>query len=318
MTDWSRLWRISQKERSKVMEHISTQDIMALGIGPEQCVDWVTESFRLKYESILPPKISIHLREIDFFNTMPCLLPEAYDRFSVKVVSRIKDNNPSLRSDLWLYRSSSGELLAHIDADWITAMRTGAVAALAAKTFECSTAGVYAFMGLGNTGHATMECLAPCLDGGKCVIRLLRYKDQAERFMEEFRHRGLAFEICDTVEELIDGADVVISCITHADGLICPRNSLFKPGVTVIPVHTRGFQNCDLFFDKVFADDRGHVEGFRYFSEFRQFDEFSRVLLHQNPGRENDRERILSYNIGLGLHDAFFAAKIYALLHRPQ
>ena len=229
------------------MEHISTQDIMALGISPEQCVDWVTESFRLKYESTLPPKISIHLREIDFFNTMPCLLPEAYDRFSVKVVSRIKGNNPSLKSDLWLYRSSTGELLAHIDADWITAMRTGAVAALAAKTFECSTARVYALMGLGSTGHATMECLAPSLDGSKCVIRLLRYKDQAERFMEEFRHRGLSFEICDNAEDLIDGADVVISCITHADGLICPRNGLFKPGVTVIPVHTKGFQNCDLF-----------------------------------------------------------------------
>ena len=56
----------------------------------------------------------------------------------------------------------------------------------------------------------------------------------------------------------------------------------------------------------------------RYFSEFRQFDEFSRVLLHQNPGRENDCERILSYNIGLGLHDAFFAAKIYGLIHRLQ
>ena len=30
--------------------------------------------------------------------------------------------------------------------------------------------------------------------------------------------------------------------------------------MTVIPVHTRGFQNCDLFFDKVFADDTDHVK----------------------------------------------------------
>ena len=29
------------------------------------------------------------------------------------------------------------------------------------------------------------------------------------------------------------------------------------------------------------------------------------------PGRESSEERILSYNIGLGLHDAVFAAKIY-------
>ena len=35
------------------------------------------------------------------------------------------------------------------------------------------------------------------------------------------------------------------------------------------------------------------------------------MLLQTSPGRENDKERILSYNIGLGLHDIYFASKIY-------
>ena len=29
---------------------------------------------------------------------------------------------------------------------------------------------------------------------------------------------------------------------------------------------------------------------------------------------ENDKERILSYNIGLGLHDVFFASNIYDMI----
>lgn len=296
------------------MKYISQEDILKLNISPEQCYDWVTESFKIKYDSQLPPKISIHLREIDFYNTMPCLLPEAYDFFSVKVVSRIKGNMPALRSDLMLYRSSTGELLSLIDADWITAMRTGAVAALATQTLKNSQAKIYSLMGLGSTAHATMKCLAPKLDKENSIIRLLKYKDHAEKFMSEFSYTGLNFEISENIEDLISGADVVISCITQTDEILCPDESLFKPGVLVIPIHTRGFQNCDLFFDKVFADDKGHVDGFKYFSKFRKFDEISNVLLGNNPGRENDQERILSYNIGLGLHDAFFASRIYEQL----
>lgn len=296
------------------MIYISQKDIENLNITPEQCYEWVSESFKSKYESQLPPKISIHLRDIDFYNTMPCLLPEKYDRFSVKIVSRIKGNYPALKSNLLLYRSSTGEILAHIDADWITAMRTGAVAALAAQTFKNSQSKIYSFMGLGSTGHATMKCLAPKLDKKNSIIRLLRYKDHAEKFIEEFSYTGLEFEVCDNIRTLVDGSDVIISCITQTDSILCPDESLFKPGVTVIPVHTRGFQNCDLFFDKVFGDDTGHVEGFKYFSSFRKFDELSNVLLGNNPGRENDQERILSYNIGLGLHDAFFAEKIYEMI----
>ena len=147
-------------------------------------------------------------------------------------------------------------------------------------------------------------------------FRLLRYKDQAELFIERFSdYANASFEIIDSIDEFIGGAQVVISCVTAAFGKIfCPDDSLFQEGVLVVPVHTRGFQNCDLFFDKVYGDDTGHVCDFKYFKQFRQFDEFSRVLLGDNPGRENDRERILSYNIGLGLHDVLFASKLYDMM----
>ena len=32
----------------------------------------------------------------------------------------------------------------------------------------------------------------------------------------------------------------------------------FKEGCTVIPICTMGFQNCDLFFDRVFTDEIEH------------------------------------------------------------
>lgn len=294
------------------MRTITNEQIEALHITPKQCVEWVTESFKMKYEAQLPPKISVHPQGIDFYTSMPCLLPSSFDRFGVKIVSRINGRKPALHSDLLLYEASSGHLLALMDADWITQMRTGAVAALTIQTLQKKDAHVYAFVGLGSVAKATMECLLAILPQNKrIVVKLQKYKDQAETFVTQFADNRVTYQIVDTHEQLVQDSDVVVSAVTEMTELFCEDNSLFKEGVLVVPVHTRGFQNCDLFFDHVFADDRGHVQGFKYFSQFKSFNELSEVLLGNLPARQSDQERILAYNIGLGLHDVVFATKIY-------
>ncbi len=145
-------------------------------------------------------------------------------------------------------------------------------------------------------------------------VKLLKYKNQAELFIERFKDfKNVEFEICEDVESMISDSDVIISCITQATHNICDNNKAFKPGCLVVPIHTRGFQNCDLTFDKVFADDTAHVCGFKYFDQFKYFGELQDVIDGKIEGRTNNNERILSYNIGLGLHDVVFASKIYDL-----
>ena len=299
------------------MKIITSQEIKDLKISPRECVEWVTDAFKLKSLCQLPAKVSVHPTGNDFITTLPCLLPEENHRFGVKVLSRINGRFPALKSDLMLFDSSSGELLALVDCDWITAMRTGAVATLAIKTLKSSQAKEFAFVGLGSTARATLTCLLETSLSETLNIRLFRYKDQAEKIVEEYKHNSNAnFSIVNTMDELVAGADVVVSCITDAQGVMVEDVNLFKQGVLVVPVHTRGFQNCDTVFDKVFADDTNHVKGFRYFSQFREFHQIEEVLKGDIIGRTDDSERILSYNIGLGLHDVLYASKVYDLLSR--
>lgn len=297
------------------MKIISHKQIRGLNISPAMCVEWVKESFSLKEKAHLPAKTSIHPQGNDFFNTMPCLLPAPYNYFGVKEVHRIKGATPTLGGDLLLYNSRTGELLAMLDADWITTMRTGAVTALAIKMFRNSNAQIYGFLGLGNTARATMLCLLDSEPEMMIHVKLLRYKDQAELFIERFKeYSNVTFTICDDINELVSQSDVIVSCITEAQGFLCNDDTLYKKGVLVVPVHTRGFQNCDLFFDKVYADDTGHVCGFKYFNQFKRFAEIQDVIVGRVEGRKSDEERILSYNIGIGLHDVLFASKIYEQL----
>ena len=293
---------------------IQQSQIEQLHINPAECIEWVKFGFLAKDDAQMPAKLSVHPQGEDFMTTMPCLLPEHNGKkyFGIKLVSRIEGQIPTLKSDITLYNAETGQLLAVIDGDWITAMRTGAVAALAARTFQRKDTATYSMIGLGNIARAVALCLIADNSDRHITIRLMRYKDQAEQFIERFKaYNNVSFEIIDDKSVFVSEADVLISCVTVATELLFPDNTLFKKGVTVIPVHVRGFQNCDLFFDKVFGDDTGQIQKFKYFNQFREYDEIHHVLQGKNPGRTNDDERILSYNYGIALHDIVFASCIY-------
>lgn len=297
------------------MRIITSKEIEDLNLPPAESVEWVREAFLMKDRCQLPPKISLHPQGNDFINTMPSLLPEEYHTFGCKVVSRVKGTTPALKSEMMIFDTLSGEMTALVNADWITARRTGAVATLAINTFQSSNAKIYSFVGLGVIARATLDCLIATNLDRRLTIKLKRYKDQAEKIVSEYENNpNIDIILCDTMEDLVKDADVVVSCITDANGLLINDVNLFKPGVLVVPVHTRGFQNCDTVFDKVFADDEGHVTGFKHFNQFKKFGEFDCVLKGQIKGRENDNERILTYNIGISIHDVYFATRVLKLI----
>lgn len=298
------------------MKIVSFDDVRSLNISPEQCYAWVSEMIRSKETALLPPKTHMNMPDGVFCNVMPSIIPGLDGKVGgIKIVTRYPERKPALDSKILLFNAESGEFLAVVDGNWITAMRTGAVAAHSIAHLAHSGWNTVGMIGLGNTARATLLVLH-AMAGRQMHIRLLRYKDQAEQFMERFRDvPGLEFRIVDTVEECIRGSDVVVSCATYFRDDIA-KDEWFEPGVLVVPVHTRGFTNCDLFFDKVFADDTGHVRDFRNFDKFRYYAEVADVVNGRSPGRENDGERILAYNIGISVHDVNFAMHMYEMLRR--
>lgn len=262
---------------------------------------------------ILPAKISLKPGDGIFYNTMPALLP-AYGWAGVKLVNRYPNREPSLDSKLLLYRLCDGEALALMDANYITAMRTGAVAAHSIRLLAKKDFSVVGIMGLGNTARAALLVLQALYQDRLLTVKLLRYKNQHELFIQRFAHcANLHFVLVDTPEQVVRGSEVILSAVTVLEHDVC-ADDCFEEGCLLVPVHTRGFTNCDLFFDKVFADDAGHVRGFGNFERFRYFAEVTDVVNGKAPGRQSDAERILAYNIGIALHDIYFAGNIYECL----
>ena len=288
------------------MKIIGFDNVRSLNVSPIDCYQWVSDMILRKQEAFLPAKTHMSMPGNIFCNIMPCMVPGSDNNNwgGIKAVTRYPERKPSLDSKILLFNADSGEFLALMDGNWITAMRTGAVAAHSVLHLAKSDWKTVGMIGLGNVARASM---------------LLRYKDQAENFRERFKDfENLRFTIVDSIEECIKGSDVIISCATYFENDIAP-DEWFDEGVLVVPVHTRGFTNCDLFFDKVFADDTGHVDHFKNFSKFRYYAEMSDVVNGRSAGRENDKERILAYNIGVSIHDINYATNIYKMMkERPE
>lgn len=302
------------------MKILTHSDIIDLNIEPIQCYEWVSSMLKNKGDVILPAKISIKPTEEIFYNVMPSLIPQ-YNCGGLKVVNRYPSRKPALDSQIMIYDYDTGNIKAIMDGNYITTMRTGAVAAHSIKLLGKRNFSKIGIIGLGNQARATLKVLLSLFPNRKFVLKLMKYKEQHvlfQKYIESFTNsKNVEFVMCDSYNDTVKGSDVIISSVTYFSKDICEDNC-FDEGCLVVPIHTRGFMNCDLFFDKVYADDTDHVKGFKYFNKFNKFAEVSDVLNGKSDGRINDTERILAYNIGLSMHDVYFAEKIYEIANEKQ
>ena len=294
------------------MKVITFDDIANLHLDAQNIFEWIKESFKSKAETYLPPKTSMH-NGSTFINVMPCILPKE-NIAGVKVVSRFPDRIPTLNSEILVYDYSTGNLKALMDGNYITALRTGAVAALCVETLAVKNYSEIGVIGFGNITRKTLDLLFAVMEKRPITVKLYNYKNHFDLLKQRYSHYDhIEFQAVDTYDDVVRDSDVIISAITRAEKNFC-SDDCFKRGCLVVPIHTLGFQNCDLFFDKFVVDDIGHVQGFKYYNEFKQVTELTDILTGKMPGRVSNNERIMAYCIGIAIHDMYFSNKIYEAL----
>jgi alanine dehydrogenase len=295
------------------MKIITFDDIVNLQLDEQISFEWIKESFKNKAETYLPPKISMH-KASSFINVMPCILYKE-NIAGVKVVSRYPDRIPKLNSEILLYEYSTGNLKALMDGNFVTALRTGAVAALCVETLAVKNYSKIGVIGFGNITRKTLDILFAVMKKHPVTVTLYNYKNHFDLLKQRYsRYDHIEFKAGETYEDVVRESDVIISAITRAERDFC-SDDCFKKGCLVVPIHTLGFQNCDLFFDKFVVDDIGHVKDFKYYDKFKQVTELTDILTGKMPGRVNNNERIMAYCIGIAIHDMYFISKIFDVLH---
>ena len=207
-----------------------------------------------------------------------------------------------------------------MDGSYITDIRTGASAGVAARYLARKDAKVLAIIGAGVQGK--MNARAVCEELPIEEIRVADIRPEAcEAYAEEM---GPELQVkvtpCATNEEACKGADVIIT-VTIADEPLVMWDWL-KPGCTVLSLGS--FQELDeeipLKSDKLVVDNwaqnahRGELVKLVHagrLTEEQVHAEMPEIVVGEKPGREKDEEIICACIIGMGSTDIGTAGVLY-------
>lgn len=303
--------------------YLSRSDIEALAIPVLEIIADVEAAFAAKGrgEVEMPPKPGIHPRQDAFIHAMP-----AYDRSTdtagMKWVAGYPANParglPYISGLLVLNDAATGIPLAVMDATWITAVRTGAATAVAAKYLARPDASRLAIIGCGVQGRSNLDAL-------RCVLPHLREvfahdirSEAVDAFARYAQHDGLVATKCDTPEQAIRHADVVVTAtpiLKEPTPVLLP--DWLQPGSFVCTLDFDSYVTPQAFdaADGLFSDDVQQLDHYRregYFGSLPpRVADLGDVVAEKIPGRTQQGARIISVNLGLALEDVATARRVY-------
>lgn len=298
---------------------IEKGDIKALDISAREKYEWVETVLRNKSHYVLPTKTRIPLKDTDYFNVMPAVLPSE-NVLGLKVVTRNENrrlhNQDNIDGDILLYSYDDFLPIAILDGAYITTIRTAAVAVHTMLSLATKREKI-AMVGLGNIGTEIGNILFDLMSEEELTVKLYRYKDHAERFIERFKYySNIKFQICDTYDDLMRDSDVIFSSVTYISQDFCSPE-IYKNKCLVIPVHLRGFTKCDLTFDNIITSDLESIKKFKYYNKMQNITLMDNVIGDKNitsKGGYCAGNQVIVYNLGLAIYDIYFANQIYKKL----
>jgi alanine dehydrogenase len=264
----------------------------------------------------VPPRIGARVGERGLLGAMAGYVPGI--ALEVKLVSVFPGNHdhglPSHQGLIIVFDEDTGAPLALMDGSYITAMRTGGTAAVAARLLARQEASVLAILGAGVQGGSHLETFARIRDFKEIRVAS-RDSDKAQALAARDRRAVVARSF----EAAVRGADVV-ACCTDAREPILSREWL-KPGVHVSSVGGTWGPELDaatIAAGRVFVEWRGaatnpppagaiELQGL----DASSLTEIGEVLAGTKPGRISGEEITIYKSTGHAVEDAAAARLVY-------
>ncbi|MBI2387319.1 MAG: ornithine cyclodeaminase family protein [Elusimicrobia bacterium] len=303
--------------------YLSRRDVEACGPSMPRIIAALERMFKEKGRGRveMPPKPGIHPRPDAFIHAMPAYIP-SMGAAGLKWVSGYPQNQkkglPYIHGLIVLNDPQTGAPVCVMDGTWITAQRTGAATAVAAKHLARPDSGSAGILACGVQGRSNLEALS-------CVYRLRRVKaydvrpETAKRFARDMGRRlGLDIEPVTRPEDAVRGLDLVVT-----SGPILKKPSpvieagWLAPGAFASPVDFDSYWTPAALrqIDRLATDDHaqfGYYKESGYFLKTpRPYADLGEFAAGLKKGRRSDGERTMSINLGLALEDMATAVLVY-------
>ena len=221
----------------------------------KRTIDMVEKVYELhgKDQVLMPAKITLDTGESNdwppyggSYNAMPAYIGGDIDISGIKWVWGFNDNRakgiPYIGGVIILNEARTGEVLSIMDGSYITDIRTGASAGVAARYLANQDSTVLAIIGAGVQGRMNARAILEELDIEELRITDIRPGAAEEYAREMSEELGIRVVPCTTNEEACRGADVIIT-VTIADGKVtdikgysCDKGKNYAAQETIRPM----------------------------------------------------------------------------------
>ncbi len=301
--------------------YLSRADVEASGVPMSAIIERLEIAFREKGlgRVEMPPKPAVHPGPPggdNFIHAMPAYIG-ALGAAGIKWIGgfpgNLKRGLPYITGLLILNDAETGLPKAIMDATWITAMRTGAASAVAARRLARAGADSFGILGCGVQARTNLEAIAAVLPSLRRVRAYDIHPERAARYCAEMGavHSRIAFSAAATPRAAVEGTDVVVTA-----GPIRSRPSpVIEPewlaeGSLALPLDYDSYLKPEAMAaaDRFYTDDTAQLlrtrEGGVFFQRVpRVFADLGEVVADRKDGRRHDRERLICMSLGIALDD---------------
>jgi len=198
-------------------------------LGMESCIGAVEQAFRARGEGDRASSAAVGLELNDGslhakLGTLTQSRPYAVAKVNANFPGNpVRYDLPTIQGVLLLFDASNGKPLACMDSGWITAMRTAATTAVAAKYLALRRASSIAFIGCGIQARAHLEALR-LVRGIERLNAFDLNRKAADRFAAESRERfKIVTEVAADAGRAAIGCEIVVTSTPS-------RQPFLKPG----------------------------------------------------------------------------------------
>ncbi len=303
--------------------YLSQADVSRVNLDMATVISLLETAFREKGAGKveMPPKPGIHTMPDAFIHAMPAYIPALHSA-GIKWVSGYPDNQkrnlPYITGLLILNDVETGIPYAVMDCAWITAYRTGAASALAAKYLARPESRVAGILACGVQGRTNLEALKVLFP----IERTYAYDihpDRVEQYVAEMSAK-LGIEVIgvkDPKQAVVESDLVVTSgpILKHPTPTI--QKDWLQRGAFGSAVDFDSYWTAEALsqMDRISTDDHAQFQYYKSVGYFQTtpdpYADLGEIVVGLKPGRKDPKERTLAVNLGLAMDDMAVAPEIY-------
>ncbi|MGE5816657.1 MAG: ornithine cyclodeaminase family protein [Deltaproteobacteria bacterium] len=291
----------------------------------------VLERAHIQYstgKAVMPVRLVVPLPQIEGrITSMPGYLSED-KALGMKVVTffpnNLKQNLPQILATVMLFSAETGKMIAAMDGNYITAIRTACVSAMATKALANPQSYVLGVLGAGVQARAHIRALTQIRKISE--IKIYDIFDASARQLREALEKeiGVKIDVVQSAREAVLDADLLVTVTTAKEPIV--KADWLKPGMHINAVGShrpdlREIDGATLASAKIVVDSREAIMAEcgdillaiqeKAITADSVHAEIGEVLAGKKPGRTSSDEITLYKAVGIAIQDVATAHLVY-------